>query len=137
MAGNPLIPECPYFCTSSLATPRHKRKHPIKVPESRGLYIALGWLIFESGFDLALHVSQYEVAEVAGNPLIPECLDLCTLGVNTPRHKRKHPIKVHESRELYIAFGWIIFESGLDLALHANLRRISPNCRKSIDPGMP
>jgi hypothetical protein len=58
MAGNLLIPECPDLCTSSLATPRHKRKHLVKVPESRGLYIALDWIIFGSGVDLALHANQ-------------------------------------------------------------------------------
>jgi hypothetical protein len=35
MAGNPLIPERLDFCTSSLATPQHKRKYPIKALESR------------------------------------------------------------------------------------------------------
>ena len=39
------------------ALPRHKRKHPIKVPASRGLYNALGWIIFGSGVDLALHAN--------------------------------------------------------------------------------
>jgi hypothetical protein len=33
MAGNLLIPECPDYRTLRLATPRHKRKDPIKVPE--------------------------------------------------------------------------------------------------------
>ena len=74
---------------------------------------------------------------MAGNPLIPECLDLYTLGLTTPRHKRKHLIKVSESRGLHIALDWIIFGPGADLALHANLGRMSQNGRKSIDPGMP
>ena len=62
---------------------------------------------------------------MAGNPLIPEGLVLCTLGSTTTRHKRKHPIKVPESRGLYIALDWIIFESGVELALHANQGRSS------------
>jgi hypothetical protein len=34
MAGNLLIPESPDYRTLRLATPRHKHKRPIKVPES-------------------------------------------------------------------------------------------------------
>ena len=41
MAENPLIPECPDFCTPGLATQQHIREDPIKVLESRGLFIAL------------------------------------------------------------------------------------------------
>jgi hypothetical protein len=37
-----------------LAAPRYKRKHPIKVPKIRGLYIAVDWFVFGSGVDLAL-----------------------------------------------------------------------------------
>ena len=60
MAGNPLIPECLDFCTLGLATPRHKRKRPIKVPESHGLYTALDWIIFGTGFNQALHALPHE-----------------------------------------------------------------------------
>ena len=50
-AGNPLIPKCPDFRTLRLATPRLKRKLPIKEPESRGLYIAMDLVIFETGVE--------------------------------------------------------------------------------------
>ena len=74
---------------------------------------------------------------MAGIQLIPECLHFSTLGLTAPRHKRKHPIKVTETKGLYIALDWIIFGSGADLTLHANLGRMSRNSRKSIDPEMP
>jgi hypothetical protein len=57
---------------------------------------------------------------MAGNLLIPECLDFCTLRLATPRHNCKRPTKVPENRDLYITWDWIIFGSGVELALHAN-----------------
>ena len=71
---------------------------------------------------------------MAGHPLIPKCIDFCTLGLITPRHKRKHPIKVPEIGGLYIALDWTIFGSGVDLVLQANQGLISRNGRKAIDP---
>ena len=94
-----------------------------------------------SSLDLVLILpwtrTKDEVAEIAGNILIPECLYFCTSSLATPRHKRKHPVKVHANQRLYIALDLIIFESGVDLALHANVGRISRNGRESIDLGMP
>ena len=75
-----------------------------------------------------------ESAEMAENPLMPESPDFCTLGLATPRHKRKNPIEVSKSFGLYIAVDWIIFGTGVDLALLANQGRISRNGRESIDP---
>ena len=46
-----------------------------------------------------------ESAEMAGNLLIPECLDLCTLSLATPRYKRKHLIKVPENQMVVLCFG--------------------------------
>ena len=133
MAGNLLIPECRDFCTSSLATPRHKRKHPIIEPESRALYIVLDWNSLDQVLILPCTRTKDEAAEMAGNLLIPEYLDFCTSSLAAPQHKRKHSIKVHDSQGLYITLDWIIFRSGVDRALHANQGRISRNCRKYVD----
>ena len=74
-----------------------------------------------------------EMTEMAVNQWVRECLDFCTSSLATPRYKRKHPIKVPESRGLYIALDWIIFGSGVNPALYANLGRRSRNGRESID----
>ena len=71
---------------------------------------------------------------MAGNLLILEGRDFCTSSLAMPRHKRKHPIKVTERLELYVALDWIFFGLGFDLALHANQGRISRNGQESIDP---
>ena len=120
MAGNPLIPECPDYRTLRLATTRHKSKHPIKVPEIRGSYIALDWIIFGSGVDLALHADQGRISRNGRKSIDVKCPEFRTLRLATPIHKRKHPVIVSESQGLYIDSDWITFGSGVDLALHAN-----------------
>ena len=126
MAGNLLIPECLDFSTSSRATPRHNCKHPVKVPESQWLFFASNWIIFGLDADLALHTNLGRMSQNGRKYIDPRMPRFsCTLGLITPRHKRKQPIKVSESRWLYIAMNWIILETGADLALHANLGRIS------------
>jgi hypothetical protein len=63
--------------------------------------------------------SKNNSAEIAGNQLIPECPDFCTLGLATPRHKH---YKVPESRWWYILLDWVIFETGADLPFQATTK---------------
>lgn len=49
-------------------------------------------------FDLDFRIED-EMTESAGNPEINGCPDLSTLGLLTPLHKCKHPIKELESRK--------------------------------------
>ena len=134
MAGNPLIFKCLDLCTWALS--RYGTSAIIRLKFLLGEGCTVPWA--GSSLDQVLIVpctrTKDEAAEMAGNPLIPECLDFCTLGVTTPRHKRKHPMKVPESRGLYIALDWIIIGTGAMLALHTNLGRISRNGRESIYP---
>ena len=76
MAGDPLVPECLDFAPWALS--RHGPSasiHSVKSPESQGLYFASDWVIFGSGVDLPCTRAKDVTAEIAGDPLIPECLD--------------------------------------------------------------
>ena len=55
--GHLFIRANPEYRQDFLAPPPRTRKHPIKMPERRGLYITFDWIIFRTGFDLALHAN--------------------------------------------------------------------------------
>ena len=69
------------FDTLGLPTPPQTSEHLIKVLESLGLYIALTWIIFGTGFMLlCIRTEDEMMTEMFSNPLIREHLDFRHLG---------------------------------------------------------
>jgi|AntAceMinimDraft_5_1070358.scaffolds.fasta_scaffold57466_1 hypothetical protein len=58
--------------------------------------------------------------DMAGIHRSVNALIIATVGRPKPPTKRKHPIKMLESQERYSALSWVIFGSGLELALRVN-----------------
>ena len=57
--------------------------------------------------------TEGELPEMAGNPRVRESLFFNDLSLPTPPYARKPPIRVHETRRLYIALNWINFVTGV------------------------
>ena len=99
MAGNPLICEIPDFATLSLTKAPHSRKNTIKVLYSRGGYNALGWIIFETGFDIASLANRERIDRNGQKSINSEIPDFATLSVPTPPHAGKLTVQVLYNRE--------------------------------------